>query len=68
MKILHICKEIEEYEKRLSELSISDTGIIRQQIEIQLGERYNKLMSWCEMHDVEEIRNEMGYVRKKIKL
>lgn len=68
MNILQICKEIREYENRLQELSIADTGIIRQQIEIELGERYNKLMSWVEMNDVEEIRDGMAHVKKKIEI
>ncbi len=68
MNILHICKEIREYEKQLSQLSISDDYIIRRKIEIELGERYNKLMSWAEMNDVEEIRDGMAHVKKKIEI
>lgn len=68
MNILQICKEIREYEKQLSELSIRDDYMHRRQIEIELGECYNKLMRWVELNDVEEIRDGIAYVKKKIEI
>ncbi|MDA3867742.1 MAG: hypothetical protein PF489_13490 [Salinivirgaceae bacterium] len=68
MNITQLCKEIRELEARLQNLSISDTIMIRKEIEYELGERYNKLMSWADINDVEEIQNGFLHIRKKIKM
>ena len=68
MKVQKLLSDIHRQEQRLQQLTVSDTYLTRLEIETELGELYNKLMSWVEMNNVEEIKNGMAYVRKEIEI
>lgn len=65
MDFIRLCNEILQLEERLKNITISDAHIIKVEIERELGEKYNQLMSWVEIHKVEKISNNKAFTRKK---
>jgi len=68
MQVQKLINEIHRQEQRLQQITVSDGYLTRLNIEAELGDLYNKLMSWVEMNDVEEIRDGMVHVKKKIEI
>jgi len=63
MNFVRLCNDILILEEKLRSITISDSYLIKIEIENELGQKYNELMCWVEKNEVEKIEMKRAYRR-----